>query len=131
MQANVGRETNPEKVLRAALRQHGLSFEQSCRPEPRLRITADVVFPKQRVCVFVDGCFWHGCPNHFATPRTNEGWWREKIMDNRARDVRQTRALRDLGWNVLRYWEHEIVAERLPTLCREIEAAVAGSAVPH
>jgi DNA mismatch endonuclease (patch repair protein) len=58
--------------------------------------------------VFVDGCFWHGCPEHFRQPATNSGFWHDKIARNRSRDVRVTRALTDAGWKVLRFWEHEI-----------------------
>jgi DNA mismatch endonuclease (patch repair protein) len=66
-----------------------------------------MVFKAARVAVFVDGCFWHGCPEHFKPPRTNEGYWGPKIDGNRARDVRTDTALRDAGWEPVRVWEHE------------------------
>lgn len=61
-----------------------------------------------KVCVFVDGCYWHGCPRHFKTPGTNSGWWAEKIEANWERDARQTRLLRLAGWRVMRVWEHDL-----------------------
>jgi DNA mismatch endonuclease (patch repair protein) len=61
--------------------------------------------------VFVDGCFWHGCPLHFLSPKTHSSWWEEKIQDNRARDERQQRQLEERGWVVVRLWEHEVRAD--------------------
>jgi DNA mismatch endonuclease (patch repair protein) len=72
------------------------------------KCTADVVFTKQRLCVFVDGCFWHGCPIHFRVPNTNRDWWAEKIQDNKQRDSMQSIRLRGAGWTVMRFWEHEL-----------------------
>jgi DNA mismatch endonuclease (patch repair protein) len=114
MQSNVGRVTAPEQLLRSALRAAGLRFRVDVRPERDLRCTADVVFVAARVCVFVDGCFWHGCSKHFQTPKTNRAWWTEKIVANRERDTRQRRLLRRRGWRVLRVWEHEL-AQRYVT----------------
>jgi DNA mismatch endonuclease (patch repair protein) len=111
MQANVGRVTAAERVLRSALREEGLRFKTDARPEPDLRCTADVVFPGAKVCLFIDGCFWHGCPRHFGLPKTNSAWWGEKIAANRARDARQSRLLRRRGWRVLRVWEHQMRPE--------------------
>ncbi len=68
----------------------------------------DFVFQKARVAVFVDGCFWHGCPRCYRPPSSNKPFWREKLARNRARDVKVTRALRKSGWRVLRIWEHEL-----------------------
>jgi DNA mismatch endonuclease (patch repair protein) len=107
MQANVGRTTTPEQRIRAALRAAGLRFRTDSRPEKNIRCTADITFPKAKVCVFIDGCFWHGCPRHFTTPKTNRAWWKEKIAANRDRDARQARLLRKRGWRVLRVWEHQ------------------------
>ena len=126
MRGLTGVETRPEKVLRSRLHRLGLRFWKERRPLPDRRITADVVFPRQRVCVFVDGCFWHGCPTHFRTPASNASWWSEKILDNRSRDTRQTKLLRRQGWLVLRYWEHDVIGGRLTMICQEIAAAVEG-----
>jgi len=68
----------------------------------------DFVFRKQRVAVFVDGCFWHGCPQHATEPRTNAAFWRRKFAANKARDLLVNRTLRKSGWRVLRIWEHEL-----------------------
>ena len=72
----------------------------------------DFVFPKQKLAVFVDGCFWHGCPIHATQPKTNAKFWREKIARNQARDRLVTRTLRRAGWRVLRVWEHELARKR-------------------
>lgn len=108
MQANVGRETTPEATLRRALFAQGLRYRRDVRPETDLRCAADVVFRSARMCVFVDGCFWHGCPTHFHAPLANRAWWIEKIEATRERDRRQTNELERRGWRVLRVWEHEI-----------------------
>jgi len=110
MQSNVGRETKPEERLRIALAAAGAEFLTDVRPETSLRCRADFVFPAQRVCVFVDGCFWHRCPEHYAAPKSNSAWWDEKIAATVERDARQTEQLHDLGWTVRRVWEHEINA---------------------
>jgi DNA mismatch endonuclease (patch repair protein) len=108
MQANVGRETAAERLVRQVLAEHGLRFKTETRPDPTLRCKADVVFPRAKLCVFVDGCFWHGCKRHFAAPRRNSAWWTEKIAANVERDRRQTKLLRQRGWTVLRVWEHQL-----------------------
>ena len=113
MQRNTGHETEPERLLRTFLKKAGLRFRTDTRPEPHLKIKADIVFPRQRVCVFLDGCFWHGCPIHFKVPNSHSPWWKEKIQDNARRDARQTQALRRLKWKVIRYWEHQIQPEAL------------------
>jgi len=74
----------------------------------------DFVFPDQRLAVFVDGCFWHGCPLHGTNPATNREFWSEKITRNRQRDREVNRALRALGWRILRIWEHELTLKRQP-----------------
>jgi DNA mismatch endonuclease, patch repair protein len=68
----------------------------------------DFVFPKQKLAIFVDGCFWHGCSIHATQPKTNAEFWREKIARNQARDRLVTRTLRRAGWRVLRIWQHEL-----------------------
>jgi DNA mismatch endonuclease (patch repair protein) len=72
------------------------------------RVKPDFVFPELKVAVFVDGCFWHGCPNHGTKPKTRASFWLAKITGNRARDRRVNRALRGRGWTVVRVWEHEL-----------------------
>lgn len=108
MQANRSRNTTPERLLRAALHSRGFRFRVDTKLESGFRCKADIVFPRLRVCVFIDGCFWHGCPAHYSCPKTNTSWWEEKIRDNVARDAAKTATLKRLGWKVLRIWEHEI-----------------------
>src|SRR6266567_118132 len=108
MVANWGGNTEPERRLRSALHRAGLRFFKDYRPLSEVRCTADLVFPKQRVCVFVDGCFWHGCRLHFRCPKTNGDWWREKIESNRLRDRQQTKTLTTHRWKVIRIWEHAL-----------------------
>ena len=120
MQKNVGRETTPERLLRNALYRKGLRFEIDARPVQNLKITADIVFPVQKACVFIDGCFWHGCLLHFQVPKTNAEWWREKIENNKKRDSQQTKVLQNRGWTVLRFWEHEIISGDLEPVCTKI-----------
>jgi len=96
------------------------------RVEVGTKRRADIVFPKTRVVVFVDGCFWHGCPLHMTWPRNNATWWRQKIEANRDRDRSTTRRLRAAGWSVVRVWEHEEVeraARRVFVRIRERDAS--------
>src|SRR5690242_18235278 len=86
--ANRGRDTAPERELRSALHRRGLRFRVHQRPEPSLRVTADVVFRRARVAVFVDGCFWHRCPVHATKPKSNSEWWEAKLQANVDRDRR-------------------------------------------
>ncbi|MFJ2785288.1 MULTISPECIES: very short patch repair endonuclease [unclassified Streptomyces] len=107
MTANKAKDTKPEKLLRSALHRHGLRYRVGLRPIPDLRRTADVVFPKARVAVFVDGCYWHGCPEHLRPAKKGVEFWQEKIAGNRARDSETNEVLRKAGWLVIRVWEHE------------------------
>ncbi|WP_285444456.1 very short patch repair endonuclease [Streptomyces sp. ISL-44] len=111
MQGNRGKDTKPEVRLRSLLHAEGLRYRVGIRPLPNLRRTADIVFPKARVAVFVDGCFWHGCPEHHRPATKNSEFWREKIEGNRRRDAETDGLLRDAGWQVIRVWEHEDLAE--------------------
>lgn len=107
MAANKGRDTRPERLLRSALYRQGLRYRVNARPLPDLRRTADLVFLKARVAVFVDGCYWHGCPDHYRPATKHSEFWREKIEGNRARDADTDARLREQGWTVVRVWEHE------------------------
>jgi DNA mismatch endonuclease (patch repair protein) len=107
MQGAAGRETKPEARLRTALWALGLRFRKDVRVDPALRTRADVVFARQRVCVFLDGCYWHRCPEHFRLPRSNTAWWSRKLQRNVDRDERATAELSARGWKVIRVWEHE------------------------
>jgi DNA mismatch endonuclease (patch repair protein) len=107
MRANRSTDTTPERVLRSALHRLGLRFRKHSRPLPGLRCTADIVFPRERVAVFMDGCFWHGCECKQSAPRANAEYWSERIAYNQARDRRNDSALTTAGWTVLRVWEHD------------------------
>lgn len=107
MQAIRRRDTRPEMRIRTLLHGRGLRYFVDHKPLPGLRNRADMVFPGIRLAVFVDGCFWHGCPAHYSTPRTNSEYWAPKIAGNMARDVRVDQHLTDAGWTVIRVWEHE------------------------
>lgn len=104
-----GRDTKPELLVRGELHRLGKRYRVNYAPLPGLRRTADVVFTKQRVAVFIDGCFWHGCPEHYVEPKTRTGFWAAKIAGNAARDAETTRILEEAGWTALRFWEHEPV----------------------
>lgn len=100
--------TGPELALRRALHAAGLRFKIHDR---RLPGTPDIVFPRARLAVFVDGCFWHGCPTHCAIPKNNRDWWEQKLSGNRERDLRKDGALEEAGWFPLHLWEHQSIDE--------------------
>jgi DNA mismatch endonuclease (patch repair protein) len=100
------RDTAPELAVRRAAHALGLR--------------ADLVFPRLRIAVFVDGCFWHGCPCHGNRPRHNGDWWREKIERNRRRDQDTDRRLAETGWTVVRAWEHDDPAAVAATIAAEV-----------
>jgi DNA mismatch endonuclease, patch repair protein len=100
-------DTQCEMRIRRALHKAGLRYRLHCRPEANFRRRADIVFRTAKVTVFVDGCFWHGCPLHWKIPRRNAAWWTEKINANVARDSHTTATLQAGGWCVIRIWEHE------------------------
>jgi DNA mismatch endonuclease (patch repair protein) len=109
MQANRAKDTRPELALRSALFANGLRYRVHQRPIASLRRTADIVFTKQKVAVFVDGCFWHGCPDHHSVSKTNPQFWATKVIVNRERDADTDAKLYDAGWISVRIWEHESV----------------------
>ena len=114
------RNTKPERRLRSVLWARGLRYRLH-RKTPVGR--PDLVFPRPRVAVFVDGCYWHGCPDHYVRPRTRHEFWAEKLEANIARDRRQTCELENDGWLVVRVWEHE-VDDAIEHVCDIIEQAV-------
>jgi DNA mismatch endonuclease (patch repair protein) len=111
MQAQPRRETKCEMAVRKAVHALGLRYRVHQRPEPDLRREADLVFRRDKVAVFVDGCFWHGCPEHHKPPTTHYHWWLVKVEKNHARDEETDRVLTERGWLVVRIWEHEDPAE--------------------
>lgn len=123
MRNTARKDSGPELDLRRRLHAMGRRFYVDRSPIRGMRSRADLVFPKLRVAVFVDGCFWHGCPIHATAPKNNAGWWRAKLDSNRARDSRVTQQLIDGGWTVVRAWEHEDVAEAAARVVDALDAA--------
>ena len=101
------KDTKPELDLRRILHARGLRYRVTYPVPSVRRRTIDVAFTRPKVAVFVDGCFWHGCPEHATQPRANSAWWRQKLDTNMARDVETDNILVGQGWTVLRFWEHE------------------------
>jgi DNA mismatch endonuclease, patch repair protein len=101
------RDTAPELALRSELHRRGFRFRVDRAPVAGVRSRADLVFGPARVAVYVDGCFWHSCPEHATIPRANAEFWERKLKRNRERDGETNRLLREHGWEVLRIWEHE------------------------
>ena len=101
------RDTLPELALRRELHRRGLRYFVHRRPVPKLRREADLVFPRRHIAVFIDGCFWHGCPAHARLPDLQSEYWQLKIATNQARDRNTDAQLARAGWTVLRFWEHE------------------------
>jgi DNA mismatch endonuclease (patch repair protein) len=107
MSRQKSRNTQVEMALRRTLHAAGLRYRVHRRPVPGVRREADIVFASARVAVFVDGCFWHGCPDHATWPKSNATFWRDKIEGNRRRDSDTDARLAEAGWLAVRVWEHE------------------------
>jgi DNA mismatch endonuclease (patch repair protein) len=101
------RDTPPEVAIRSLLHRRGFRFRVDFAPARSLRRRADIVFTRSRIAVFVDGCFWHGCPEHFTWPQANADWWRAKIEMTRRRDEDTVQRLSACGWTAVRVWAHE------------------------
>ena len=110
MQAQGRRDTKPELALRRELHRRGRRFFVDRAPLKGLRRRADLVFPRRRVAVYVDGCFWHSCPVHGTRPKNNAEWWASKLAGNVVRDRDTDTRLGGAGWVVVRVWEHEETA---------------------
>jgi DNA mismatch endonuclease (patch repair protein) len=111
-----------ELALRSALHTEGLRFRLHRKIED---VSVDILFPGPRVAVFVDGCFWHGCPRHATFPKSNREYWGPKLAENKTRDRRQTKRLKSAGWTVIRVWEHDCLPPsrklivRISRACRQ------------
>jgi len=114
----------PEIALRQALHRRGLRFRKDYKISiDGLTVRADVVFPRQHVAVFVDGCYWHGCPEHCRMPSRNAEYWTAKIARNEARDRRVADGLATAGWRVVRVWEHEKPEDAAARVLETLSAA--------
>ena len=107
MRAQRRRDTAPELALRRELHRRGVRYYVDRAPVKGVRRRADLVFPRRKVAVYVDGCFWHSCPQHATFPKNNAQWWAEKLAGNVTRDRDTDTRLTDAGWTVVRIWEHE------------------------
>jgi DNA mismatch endonuclease (patch repair protein) len=121
MRAQRERDTGIEREIRSRLHARGLRFRIHRRLLKGLRREVDVVFPGAKVAVFVDGCFWHGCPEHGTWPRNNADFWRRKIEGNVERDRDTDARLEADGWMVLRVWEHEAPADAAARIADAVE----------
>jgi DNA mismatch endonuclease (patch repair protein) len=120
MQQQPRRDTRPELELRRALHAAGLRYRIERPVIPGMRRRADLVFGPAKVAVFVDGCFWHMCPEHATAPKANADWWRQKLERNRERDRDTDQLLLDQGWFPVRVWEHEDMAEAALTVAEVV-----------
>lgn len=112
MQANRRKDTGPELAIRRRLHAAGLRYRVDFAPlADDQRHRADIVFTRRRIAVFIDGCFWHGCPTHYVAPRANSEYWSAKVARNTERDAETNARLAAAGWVVLRFWEHEPAAD--------------------
>lgn len=108
MRANKRRDTSVELAVRRRLHATGLRYRVDYAADPTdRRRRVDIVFTKLRLAIYIDGCFWHGCPDHYVQPKTNVDYWRPKIARNMERDRESVEGLEAAGWTVLRFWEHE------------------------
>ena len=133
MRSNRGRDTKPEIAVRRIVHAQGLRYRVSARPEPDFRRTADLLFTRARVAVFIDGCYWHGCPDHYTAPVANGEFWAAKVARNRERDAETTAELTSRSWTVLRFWEHKSaqdIADIVVDSVRKKQDGESGSAEP-
>lgn len=114
------RDTAQEVAVRRLLHAAGMRYRVNLPVPGMPRRTIDIVFTKAKVAIFLDGCFWHGCPEHATHPKANAEWWRSKLDKNIARDLETTEHLQAAGWTVLRYWEHEVPS----VVAEEVRGAV-------
>lgn len=122
MRSNRPRDTKPELALRSAVHALGLRYRVAVRPLPQLRRTADLVFRSTKVAVFLDGCFWHGCPEHHTVAASHAQFWAEKVATNRERDRDTDRRLTEAGWLSVRIWEHEDPEEAAQVVAAAVRA---------
>ncbi|WP_366928436.1 very short patch repair endonuclease [Cellulomonas sp.] len=134
MSAARRRDTKPELDVRRILHARGLRYRVNY-PVPGLpRRTIDIAFTRSRIAIFLDGCFWHGCPEHGTQPRANSDWWLTKLRRNVVRDTDTNHVLESAGWRVLRYWEHEeawVIADEINAVVRGLDRPAEEIGVGH
>lgn len=123
MRATKRRDTRPELALRSELHARGFRYRVDEKAWPGVGAPRpDIVFRREKVAVFVDGCFWHSCPSHLRPPSKNVDYWQPKLERNRERDSRNNRALAEADWLVVRLWEHVPVEEAVETVIKAVES---------
>ena len=130
MKSNRGKDTKLEIRVRKALHARGLRYRLQSKVPGSNRRTIDIAFPRQKVAVFIDGCFWHGCPIHHTVARTNAAFWATKVARNRERDRDTNRMLVEADWITARFWEHqptEEIVDRIVELVRPGSQTMAGN----
>lgn len=125
MRGNRSRDTRPELAVRSAVHRRGFRYRVAARPISSVRRSADLVFVSARVAVFVDGCFWHGCPEHYMPSVSNREYWAEKISGNRARDADTDAKLLANEWLPLRIWAHESPEEAADLITKVVRERLA------
>ena len=120
MRSTPQRDTSPELRIRRLLNSKGLRYSIDAKPLKDSPRRADIVFRRAKVAVFVDGCFWHGCPEHGTWPKANAGFWRTKILANIERDANTNDRLGERGWLVIRVWEHEDPSAAAARIARHV-----------
>ena len=134
MKANRRTDTKPELALRAALHAMGYRYRKDFRLDlPLRRVRPDIAFTRRKVAVFVDGCFWHACPEHGSKPKSNDWYWSPKLAKNVERDRAADEALAQAGWTVVRLWEHvpPIADAVAPWWCDAVGAAKVATMIAH
>lgn len=125
MRSNRATGSRPELAFRQILHARGFRYRVNARPVEDVRRTADILFRKQKLAVFIDGCFWHRCPEHGSQPKSNSHYWTPKLEKNVQRDEDTNNRLMQAGWSVLRFWEHEdpeFVSEQIASTWLDLHA---------
>ena len=124
MSAVKKRDNGPEMAVRRLLHAAGFRYRVAWPVPGQRRRTIDIAFTRARLAVFIDGCFWHGCPLYATSPTANSAWWAEKISTNQARDADVTAQLEEMNWTVLRFWEHEVPTEVVARIVAALESGL-------
>ena len=120
------KSTGAEVAVRRELYRRGLRYRVDFEVLKKPRRVADIAFPGRRIAVFIDGCFWHGCPDHATWPKQNAEFWRQKIEANRLRDADTNSRLLESGWSVLRFWEHQPPIDAAAVISQAVADVSAG-----
>lgn len=131
MQSNRSKDTGPEMLVRRALHARGLRYRLQVKVPGSKRRTIDIAFPRDRLAIFIDGCFWHGCPIHHTVSKTNEAFWAAKVQRNRERDAETDELLAAAGWSAVRFWEHERVDEVVRVIEQLVRPSHLGRGTPR